>query len=37
MKRGDAYVEIARIVKPQGIKGELKLLPYSSCADDLAV
>jgi len=36
MNATDSYIEIAKIVKPQGIKGELKLLPFSRDARDLS-
>jgi 16S rRNA processing protein RimM len=35
MTRADSFIEIARIVKPQGIRGELKLLVYSQTPEAL--
>ncbi len=36
MSVSDSYIEVARIVKAQGLRGELKLLPYTKSAEDLA-
>lgn len=31
----DSYIEVARVVKAHGIRGQLKLLPYTESASDL--
>ncbi|RJP73627.1 MAG: 16S rRNA processing protein RimM [Candidatus Zixiibacteriota bacterium] len=35
MGQTDPLIEVARIIKPQGLKGELKVLPYSRDPQDL--
>ena len=36
MSVSDSYIEVARIVKAHGLRGELKLLLYTESAEDLA-
>ena len=36
MSAHDFYIEVARVVKAHGLRGEMKLLPYTESASDLA-